>query len=158
MRIQLQWNISRILLVVILLGMILTNCVGLDDQKLPKSDYDKISIENFQVNLERNFISGRLVNKSSYVVTSCVFEFKLYRLDGSRSSNSITYEANDGSTFTELNSNNRDTERKLVHSQKFLVREPLKKDYSTEFYFELKLDYDRGDYSYSKEIIDLKGR
>jgi len=46
----------------------------------------------------------------------------------------------------------------LLLSHDFFIRETLKPGYSTEVYFEINLDFEKGQYIYSKDLVELKGR
>ncbi len=155
--VQLTCYLSVIMLLVV-------SCSNLDDAKIPKEAYSKVVIDNFDINTDRDFIGGRIVNNSSRVVTSCKFEFRLYRhteqaeLVKGKQPGSDNFGRDNQDEFREYSSSDSLSGMQLLISENFLVRESLKPGYSTEFYFELTMDFDFHSYAYSKEIIQLKGR
>lgn len=109
-------------------------CSMMDDNTLPQDQFDQIVISDFEVNMDRDFIRGKIQNKGHHEVTSSIYKFEIYPASASPDS------------------------AKALLSQNFIVREPLKPNYSTEFYFELKMDYDETDFVYIYDIVQVKGR
>ena len=113
---------------------LLMACSIMDDNTIPRDQFDQVEISDFEVNMDRDYIRGKIQNNGSHNISSSIFKFEIYAgvdsLDASR----------------------------LLLSQNFVVREPLKPGYSTEFYFELKMDYDHSNYFYTNDIIQIKGR
>jgi len=131
-----------------------------------------MAIQDFGVSLDRGYIRGQLVNNSTYSISSCIIKFSLYKLEknsellrqkryfakteniiDSLSLAGIDQEVSrDKSTATKIQ-----PEMTLLFSKNFAVRERLEPGYSTEFYFEVKLDFQADNYIYTKEVIGLKG-
>jgi len=144
--------------------LLLVSCSSLDDQLLSKDEFKNVEINDFQINLERDYINARVLNKSAHIVTSCIFKFSLYKseLNGepkfSRGEYSEYSDQSTSSSFIEIQ--NPDSLSKLTQllSHKFFIRETLKPGYSTEVYFEINLDFEKGQYFFTKELVELKGR
>ncbi|NQV48883.1 MAG: hypothetical protein HQ507_00190 [Candidatus Marinimicrobia bacterium] len=151
---------SMILSLVFMLGV---SCASLDDQLLSKAEFKNIEFKDFQINLDRDYINTRVVNNSSHTVTSCIFRFSLYK-SGSTSTIKPTQDVYVGNANTErissfIERTDIDSLAGLTHllSHNFFIRETLKPGYSTEVYFEINLDFEQGQYIYTKELVELKG-
>ena len=151
---------SRVLSLVF---MLVVSCVSLDDQLLSKAEFKNIEFKDFQINLERDYINARVVNNSSHTITSCIFRFSLYK-PGLNSTLRATRDiyagnANEAMASSFIEHGPADSLSVLTHllSHDFFVRETLKPGYSTEVYFEINLDFEEGQYIYSKEVVELKG-
>lgn len=127
------------------------NCTGMDNETIPSDQYEEVKINAFEVNLERQYIRGEIQNLSEYDITTSIFRLVLYgaerKPEGRGIHVSIVQHA--GPEVIDL--------PPRLFSQDFVVRERLKPGYSTEFYFELKMDYEGMDILYTHEIIGLKG-
>lgn len=132
--------------------ILLLGCIGMDNESIPLEQFDKVKISDFEVNLERDYIRGRIENQGTYDITTSIFKLILYSQERSATegSNQVPNIRHVQASMVEPNSQ--------LFTQNFVVREQLKPNYSTEFYFELKLDYEGIDILYTYEIIDLKGK
>ncbi|NQV43038.1 MAG: hypothetical protein HQ506_11850 [Candidatus Marinimicrobia bacterium] len=106
----------------------------MDDDSIPRDQFNQVAISDFEVNMDRDYIRGKIQNNGEHNITSSVFKFEIYAGNDSLDSS------------------------KLLLSQNFVVREPLKPGYSTEFYFELKMDYEFSNFLYTYNIVQIKGR
>ncbi len=134
---------------------VVSNCTVMDDNSVPKERFNQIEISDFEVNIDRDYIRGKIQNNSDLDITSSIFTFELY------SGNFGEYENNKNylqSSIAFHAGPDSLSPSKLLLSQNFVVREPLKPNYSTEFYFELKMDYDISNFLYTHEIFQIKGR
>jgi len=130
-------------------------CTVMDDNSIPRDQFDQVEISDFEVNLARDYIRGKIQNNGKHEISSSIFKFDLYSGKLSASGGRNSHDQN--SISIKKGSESIDSSFLLL-SQNFVVRETLKPGYSTEFYFELKMDYDFSDYLYNYEIIHLKGR
>lgn len=134
---------------------LLMACSLMDDNSIPKNEFPKMEISDFEVDMMRWYIRGKIQNNSQYDVSSAILKFDLY------SQNMLTRASRDFRDHRSARSysvgDSLDPARLLI-SKNFLIREPLKPGYSTEFYFELKMDYNFSEYFYTYEIVELKGR
>ncbi len=121
-------------LILMLPALLLITCAKMDDDSIPRDQFNQVEISDFEVNMDRDYIRGKIQNNGDHNITSSVFKFEIYA-------------GNDS-----LDSSN------LLLSQNFVVREPLKPGYSTEFYFELKMDYNVSTFLYAYDIVQIKGR
>jgi len=135
--------------------MLLMTCSVMDDKAIPPDQFNQVEISDFEVNLQRDYIRGKIQNNGKHDITSSIFRFDLYSENASAPENDINYKRGSMLRYTGGDSLNPS---RLLLSQNFVVREPLKPGYSTEFYFELKMDYDLLSFLYTYEIIQLKGR
>jgi len=137
-------------LLVLLSGLLLAACTGLDDEPLPKDTDDKIYFQEFELNAELNYVLTKLINESSYTLTSCRFRVNIYP------SSSTT---DTPLQLTEVKLGDNILQGILpALSESFFIRETLEPGYSTEVYFELALDRLYGPAVFTKEIVELKGR
>lgn len=123
----------------------------MDNESIPMDQFNKVEINDFEVNLERDYIRGRIENKGSYDLTTSIFKLNLYTKKRSEAENSSQIPQVRYAEASEIDPTYK------IFSQNFVIREQLKPNYSTEFYFELRLDYEGFDILYTHEIIDLKG-
>ncbi len=142
-------------IIMILPVVLLVNCSIMDDNSLPAHKFNQIQISDFEVNMQRNYIRGKIQNNGEHDITSSIFNLEIYRDDSERSGNSNLMSEN---TVTEYTGKEVLNPENLLLSQNFVVREPLNPGYSTEFYFELKLDYQFDEFLYTHKIVQLKGR
>jgi len=131
------------------------NCSIMDDNSLPGDQFNQVQISDFEVNMQRDYIRGKIQNHGEHDITSSIFKFKIYTGNSETSGNTNLINENSAMMYTGKDSLDPS---KLLLSQNFVVREPLKPGYSTEFYFELKMDYEFYDFLYTYEIVQLKGR
>jgi len=115
-------------------AILLITCSQMDDDSIPRDQFNQVAISDFEVNMDRDYIRGKIQNNGEHNITSSVFKFEIYAGNDSLDSS------------------------KLLLSQNFVVREPLKPGYSTEFYFELKMDYEFSNFLYTYNIVQIKGR
>jgi len=139
--IQRLWQVLPVLFLV-------TSCTVMDDKDLPVDQLKLTEISDFEVNLDRDFIRGRIQNNGDHNITSSIFRFELFA-EQTGTSGPMTQKVR-GDLGLAL--------KEPLLSQNFVVREPLKPGYSTEFYFELKMDFEHPRFLYAYEIIQLKGR
>ena len=135
--------------------LLIMTCSVMDDDAISKDQFNQVEISDFEVNLQRDYIRGKIQNRGKHDITSSIFRFELYSGNLGGSGDDFNY-----NQVSMVNSSEGDSlePSRLLLSQNFVVREPLKPGYSTEFYFELKMDYDFSSYLYSYTIIQLKGR
>lgn len=136
--------------VLVLTALIGTACTGLDDELLPADASGQVYFQSFEIDPARDYILGRIVNDSPYILTSCRIAINIYQ-DGQTQGESLR--------LIEL----QPGDSTLAHqspdiSEKLFMRETLKPGYSTEIYFELPLEHLRGQAVYTREIVELKGR
>jgi len=147
-----------------LVVLLFASCVSLDDQLLSKAEFKNIEFKDFQINLDRDYINARVVNNSSHTITSCIFRFSLYKpgLNATLNHTKGVYSGNTNgemsSSFIERQAVDSLSGLTLLLSHDFFIRETLKPGYSTEVYFEINLDFEKGQYIYSKDLVELKGR
>jgi len=136
-------------------AILLMNCSIMDDNSLPVDQFNQVQISDFEVNMQRDYIRGKIQNIGEHNITSSIFEFEIYTGNPGAAGNTNLMNKNSVINYT-----GRDPldPAKLLLSQNFVVREPLKPGYSTEFYFELKMDYEFYEFFYTYEIVQLKGR
>ena len=115
-------------------AVLFMTCSQMDDNSIPRDEFAQVEISDFEVNMDRDYIRGKIQNNGTHNITSSIFKFEIYTGADSLDSS------------------------KVLLSQNFVVREPLKPGYSTEFYFELKMDYDYTIFHYSYDIVQIKGR
>ena len=126
---------TRSLLIKVLLAVsFLMACSLMDDNSIPRDQFDQVEISDFEVNMDRDYIRGKIQNKGRHNITSSIFKFEIYAGEDSL-----------------------DSSKRLL-SQNFVVREPLSPGYSTEFYFELKMDYEFSNFIYTYDLVQIKGR
>jgi len=126
------------------------SCSGLDDQVLPPDANDQIKFQSFEIDPSRNYILARIINDGPHTLTSCRLSVSFFRQSNLPPNQFI---------LTELNGSQASKVKELAFlRESFLIREPLKPGYSTEVYYELKIDQLRGSAFYTKELIDLKGK
>lgn len=141
MRFQRIWYGLSILLLSV-------SCSVMDDKNLPEDQLEQVKMSDFEVNLDRDFIRGKIQNIGNHHITSSIFRFELFAENTGLP----------GPAVQEVTGHIQQTMKEPLLSQNFVVREPLKPGYSTEFYFELKMDFDDLRFLYTYEIIQLKGR
>ncbi|MCF7826400.1 MAG: hypothetical protein K9M55_06710 [Candidatus Marinimicrobia bacterium] len=138
-----------------MLVALLMACSVMDDKSIPKNQYPQVEISDFEVDMARGYIRGKIQNNSQYDVSSAILKFELYSQSMlTRGSNNFRYRSS-ARRYAVGDSPDPAT---LLLSKKFLIRESLKPGYSTEFYFELKMDNDFSECLYTYEIVELKGR
>jgi hypothetical protein len=132
-------------------SLLIVTCTGLDDKPLPTDARGQIYFNGFELNAQRNYLLVNLINESPYTLTSCKLKVNIY---------SIAQSQEDPLILTEVSVNDvMDGEGDApVLSENFFIRETLKPGYSTEVYFELKLDDLSGRSVFTQEIIELKGK
>ena len=137
---------------IILIGvsaLLLMTCTGLDDQPLPADAKEKIYFSSFEIDPLRNSILGRIVNDSPYTLTSCQIEIKVYHispaLEGPLTLREVELGDEGVASLTP------------VMTERLLMREALRPEYSTEIYFEMRLHDLHGQAIYTREIIKMKG-
>lgn len=137
---------------ILLIGsLLIVTCTGLDDKPLPTDARGQIYFKEFELNPQRNYLLVNLINESPYTLTSCMFQVNIY---------SMASNQEDPLILTEVNADDmKDDEGGAPSlSEKFFIRETLKPGYSTEVYFELKLDDLGGRSVFTQEILELKGK
>ncbi len=130
-------------------------CSIMDDNSIPRDQFNQVQISNFEVNMQRDYIRGKIQNTGKHNITSSIFKFEIY--SGNTGASGNTNVINESSAINYKGGESLDPS-KLLLSQNFVVREPLKPGYSTEFYFELKMDYQFSDFLYTYDIVQIKGR
>ena len=139
------------------ISLILTlflGCTVIDDKAIPKEQFSQVEISDFEVNMQRDYIRGKIQNNGEHNITSSIFKLEIFSGSTRASVNSSV--GRNSSVIRYMGSDSLDIS-KLLLSQNFMVREPLKPGYSTEFYFEVKMDYELSDFLYTYEIVELKG-
>jgi len=126
-------------------------CSVMDDNPISRDQFSEVGISDFEVNMQRDYIRGKIQNHSEHNITSSIFKLEIFSGSTRAAVNSSV-----GTVIRHMGSESLDLS-KLLLSQNFMVREPLKPGYSTEFYFEVKMDYDLSDFLYTYEIVELKG-
>lgn len=130
-------------------------CSIMDDNSIPRDHFSQVEISNFEVNMQRDYIRGKIQNNGEHNITSSIFELEIYSDSLAVSGN--TNLMNQSSAIRYTGADSLDAS-KLLLAQNFVVREPLKPGYSTEFYFELKMDYEFSNFLYTYEIVQIRGR
>ncbi len=120
-----------------ILILIIFGCSGLDDKLLPVDALNHVEFQDVEVNPARNYIRGKLVNNSAYTLTSCKVRISIYL---------------DSPAFAETD------EKQAAFSKNFFIRASLKPGYSTEVYYEVKLDGLQDYARFTSELFDLKGQ
>ena len=143
------------LTLLLLLFILIATCSTMDDNSIPRDQFSQVQISDFEVNMDRDYIRGKIQNNGKHDITSSIFEFALYSGSFEPAENTQQMRANSIREY--LGEGSLDTS-KLLLLQNFVVREPLKPDYSTEFYFELKMDYESTNFLYTYDIVQIKGR
>ena len=125
-------------------------CTDLDDPPLPSDAEGQVYFKSFEIDPQRNYINGRIVNDSPYTLTSCRINIDIY-LSGGNPDDSLSLQmvSPKDSLLKHLSP---------TISEKMLMREPLKPGYSTEVYFEFPMHELHGHAFYTREINGLKGR
>ncbi|MBT3228036.1 MAG: hypothetical protein HOD43_04475 [Candidatus Marinimicrobia bacterium] len=138
-----------------LTGILILSCSVMDDTTIPKDQFTQVEISDFDVNMQKDYIRGKIQNNGEHNITTSIFKFEIYV--GSQEVSRRTNLMNESSAnkYTGKDSLNP---LNLLLSQNFVVRETLKPGYSTEFYYELRMDYEFHDFLYTYEIVQLKGR
>lgn len=132
------------------LSVLLVGCTDLDDNALPLDSHTQIYFQTFELNPERNYVLGKLINNSPYLLTSCRFRINFYP-ELPKSEEPLTLRKIDPKELIPLG-------KTPTLSKDFFIREPLKPGYSTEVYFEIRLNDLNGSTDFTREIIELKGR
>jgi len=126
------------------------SCTDLDDKPLPGDALGKVYFQSFEIDPNRNYILGRIVNDSPYTLTSCRIAINIY-LDNLETGGSFDLKLVDpGDTSL--------TSKTPLITEKMFMRETLKPGYSTEVYFEFPMEQLRGRAVYTRQIIELKGK
>ena len=142
-------------ILMVLCATLITTCSTMDDNAIPKDQFNQVEISDFEVNMERDYIRGKLQNNGEHSITSSIFNFEIYA--GSIEGSGATNQMGEPTSVEFAGRDSLDTS-KILLSQNFVVREPLKPGYSTEFYFELKMDYEVSNFLYTYDIVQIKGR
>jgi hypothetical protein len=139
---------------ILISAILFWTCSKMDDHAIPMDQYGQVEISDFEVNMERDYIRGKIQNNGEHDITSSIFNLEIY----SRDSESVKTSFDGENHIVRYTGVDSLEPSRLLLSQNFVVREPLKPGYSTEFYFELKMDYEVTGFLYTYEIIQIKGR
>ena len=141
---------------------LVAGCTVADDDVIDKAEYHQMEISDFEINMEHNYIRGKLQNNGSHHITSTHFKLELFRNEpqskASIPNRSRKILQNHAFKISEASPGDSLYDVNQTLSKIFIVREPLKPSYSTEFYFELKMDDPSQDYLYTLRVVQLKGR